>query len=957
MEYRIEFRIKNLEFWAKVIVFVFILYSIFQIPNSAQAAIIINSSSYTSIGGNSSLNNGLVGHWTFDGDKMKNNVTDSSGSGNNGYMFGFTSTSSAITAGKIGQGLNLINNSGSYIKSGLTFSDTFSYSLFIYPRSQANVTNEIIGVGTDYDNSARHIWINGNNNTLNFISQAGGGIYNKPFSYNKWTHIVAINDSTNNLSYLYMDGVLIATSTALVTTQTVVSTIIGNSAYSGYLVDHYYSGILDDVRIYNRALSVAEIKQLYLQGQVTMQATQGGASQGPAFSSLNNGLVGYWTFNNQDMNWATGKALDKSGSGNDGQIIGMSTTTNPTQGKIGQGLKFDGVNNYVNVGLGQNGSLDITSNITMSAWVKPISYISATMDGIIVKCPGMANDGYGLGYYSSGSIVYKYGLNAVGFSLDKPIIYNVWQHITVVWNGTNALLYINGVLADTKAGGNPTAVASPLTVGARYDNNYRFNGYLDDTRIYNRALSATEVKQLYLQGQVTMQATQGGASQGPAFSSLNNGLVGYWTFNNQDMNWATGKALDKSGSGNDGQIMNMSTTTSPVQGKMGQGLKFDGTYNKYVNIGNPSVLQFTSGTNSFTVAAWFKKTANADNNTVIMKQGLTNNLSYGLIGNMNGTFSFRMGKQSVGSDNVTSDVISNGVWHYAVGVYTASTNGMQLYIDGTAPISGTYTMGNLTSDNSLALGNDVGGLDPGDNRAFNGLIDDVRVYNRALSAAEIRQLYIQGSGKIPPILCGTYSVTGQDGLTYGTVVGADGKCWLDRNLGATQVATSKTDTSSYGSYYQWGRLTDGHQIPTSGVTSTGSNGDVPNNGGLFISTTTSPDDWHSPQNNNLWQGVNGTNNPCPTGFRVPTKDEWVALISAASITNKDTAYSSTLKIPVAGYRHRHDGSFFLVGSFGIYWSSSPLSTYAYNLFFGSGSADPADSENRADGYSVRCVKD
>ena len=152
-------------------------------------------------------------------------------------------------------------------------------------------------------------------------------------------------------------------------------------------------------------------------------------------------------------------------------------------------------------------------------------------------------------------------------------------------------------------------------------------------------------------------------------------------------------------------------------------------------------------------------------------------------------------------------------------------------------------------------------------------------------------------------VCGSYSVTGQDGLTYGTVVGADGKCWLDRNLGATRVATSKTDTSGYGSLYQWGRLYDGHQVPTSGTTGTQSTGDVPGNSNFIIGYS----DWRSTQNDNLWQGVSGVNNPCPTGFRLPTQPEFATLVTDAGITNDDTAYSSTLKLPLAGLRDNGGG--------------------------------------------------
>ena len=92
-----------------------------------------------------------------------------------------------------------------------------------------------------------------------------------------------------------------------------------------------------------------------------------------------------------------------------------------------------------------------------------------------------------------------------------------------------------------------------------------------------------------------------------------------------------------------------------------------------------------------------------------------------------------------------------------------------------------------------------------------------------------------------------------EGLTYGYVYNSTtNKIWLDRNLGATQVATSSTDTDAYGWLYQWGRLTDGHQIRTSTTTAILSSTDVPLTDD-FITVAIAPFDWRTPQNDNLWQ--------------------------------------------------------------------------------------------------------
>ena len=182
-----------------------------------------------------------------------------------------------------------------------------------------------------------------------------------------------------------------------------------------------------------------------------------------------------------------------------------------------------------------------------------------------------------------------------------------------------------------------------------------------------------------------------------------------------------------------------------------------------------------------------------------------------------------------------------------------------------------------------------------------------------------------------------------------------GKIWMDRNLGASQVATSSSDAASYGDLYQWGRRADGHQCRTSATTATLSSIDQPANGN-FVLATTSPYDWRSPQNTNLWQGVNGINNPCPSGYRIPTEPELEAERLSWSVNTSVGAFASALKLPMAGNRNTSNGSLFNVGSNGSYWSSTVSSTYSRNLYFSSSNAG-MNTGNRALGVAVRCLKD
>jgi len=147
-----------------------------------------------------------------------------------------------------------------------------------------------------------------------------------------------------------------------------------------------------------------------------------------------------------------------------------------------------------------------------------------------------------------------------------------------------------------------------------------------------------------------------------------------------------------------------------------------------------------------------------------------------------------------------------------------------------------------------------------------------------------------------------------DALDSNDVVDPNGNIWMDRNLGAAQVASSSTDTDAYGNLYQWDRAADGHESRTSGSTSATDATDAP--GHTDFSTGSS--DWRTTQNDNLWQGVNGVNNPCPTGYRVPTEAEITGLV----ITNTATAFSSLLKLPLAGYRNSNNSLLANLGVFG-----------------------------------------
>ncbi len=177
--------------------------------------------------------------------------------------------------------------------------------------------------------------------------------------------------------------------------------------------------------------------------------------------------------------------------------------------------------------------------------------------------------------------------------------------------------------------------------------------------------------------------------------------------------------------------------------------------------------------------------------------------------------------------------------------------------------------------------------------------------------------------------------------------------WLDRNLGASRKATSSTDSQSYGDLFQWGRLSDNHQDRSSDTTSTLSDSDNPGHGN-FIIDAPFPYDWRDPKNDNLWQGVNGTNNPCPSGWRIPTETELDNERKSWNDNNSAGAYASTLKWSVTGYR-LVDGELDRGDAHGYYSSSTVSGNYFRGLTFSSTNSSTHNGF-RARGYAVRCIK-
>ena len=246
----------------------------------------------------------------------------------------------------------------------------------------------------------------------------------------------------------------------------------------------FANAIIDEVKIYNRALSEAEIKKLYLQGLTKIIPV----NSHPML--IERGKVLHLTFEEPSGN----KVYDISGFKNDGTIYGATRTT----GIIGKALKFDGVDDYVEIV--DNPTIQPTDAITVTGWVNLRSF---TQYGGIV-CRGLANNGYFLMLAASDtSLRWEVNTDVSGrvYTHSKTKLeYNKWYHFACTYDGSKIAIYINGKLESTYAGEGKIVYPSArnLYVGrSEYGDKY-LDGIIDEVRIYNRALTEQEIRALYL---------------------------------------------------------------------------------------------------------------------------------------------------------------------------------------------------------------------------------------------------------------------------------------------------------------------------------------------------------------------------------------------------------------------------------------------------------------------------
>ena len=219
--------------------------------------------------------------------------------------------------------------------------------------------------------------------------------------------------------------------------------------------------------------------------------------EGMLDNDVRSGLVGEWKFD-EDVASTSTTTYDATGNNNNGTLTNSPTRATSTC-KVSNCLSFDGVNNYVGVPEATS-TLDVTNALTFAAWIYPTS--TTSYRPIIAKIPPAYGSGYEFAN-SSGTFrtTLRTGVGDCDFT-NGSLTFNTWQHVAATYNGNATSHYINGVFVASSTACTYGAAANnnDLYIGGRSSDSSRFAGSIDDVRIYNRALSADEVKRLYNSG-------------------------------------------------------------------------------------------------------------------------------------------------------------------------------------------------------------------------------------------------------------------------------------------------------------------------------------------------------------------------------------------------------------------------------------------------------------------------
>jgi hypothetical protein len=677
---------------------------------------------------------GLVGWWPFNG-----NANDESGNGHDGTVNGAT-----LTEDRFGLANSAYSFDGTDITipiANTSFQGDFTISLWVQLTSFYSqcsgacyptfLQGENCYFDLGYVNSAGYA---NNQSGVSFSFSQGcavgewSGSVSRAVNVYNWSHISVVGKDA--LVYLYLDGNLVdLTEQEIINQSNTLGSYIkigrGNWSYQ------YFIGQVDDLAIYERAITPEEVSALYGEtGPVMNECTN-------LPSSLSEGLMGYWPL--------CGNAEDVSGNENHGLAIGATPALDRFNNPSGalyfaNELYYD--KDWVKIPID---SMLVDSDYTISVWTKlnldntslyplPAAY-PAVLEGdqcFMTNTYGLSSEYSIGGYYEAGSC----SSDPSGPGWSSPINPANWAQISLVSKNDSTSFYVNGSYITTVESSNQSAgIGRFLKLGRGHVSQDLsiFNGWLDDLAIYNRALSSAEIQELF-----TGEPATPPTACTPLPSNLQQGLVGYWPF--------CGNANDESGNGNDGTV-NGATLTEDRFGNLNSAFYFNGVSDN-IRVFHDSMLNSLP----ITISAWFREeTFTGRWQPLVNKLPCQSNNGYAMHLNLGHPSAYYYSNNdfvniiNLDVQSQSLPIPASGEWHLLTISISDST--FNYYLDGVNFLASSFVgnMGFVTSTISDLYFGKVAGpcIENLPDEAYHhlGSLDDIGIWNRALTPEEVQELY------------------------------------------------------------------------------------------------------------------------------------------------------------------------------------------------------------------------
>ncbi|MFC1600714.1 LamG domain-containing protein, partial [Patescibacteria group bacterium] len=533
----------------------------------------------------------------------------------------------------------------------------------------------------------------------------------------EWQHVAITADRDGFLTF-YVDGDIAGSSNISSTASENWNRTSGTYkiGLDRTAVDEF-GGLIDETRIYNRALTPSEVQDLYRWAP---------------------GPVAHWKL---DENSGT-SVYDNSGNGHNSTAFVGNTSW--IAGKHGSALSFDGANDHVTIADNDAFTVPSGGQITVEAWIKLNKLNDAQIP--ISKMKGSnyewsmqqtAANGAGGGLLTSAGGGYLYAFSSQSLSADR------WYHVAFTADTTSeeVYLYVDGVLSGTDT--TPSGTQAPngtanVQIGESDAGTGDFQGSVDDVRIYNYARTPQQIVQ-------DMNAGH------PAPGSPVGSAVGHWKFDEGYGDTAhdsspQGNNNDLGGSGEDCSDGGTPCPTWTNDGKFGKALYFDDS-SDYVEVADNTDYEFAAG-QSYSISLWYQDDYDYPTNTGLVTKGYhddSQNCPFYLLRIVPAgqpSLNTRDGTCSNEETTTATTDVTDGNWYHIVALRDSDVNQTRIYVNGVLEDEKTtldYQVG--ANSDPLVFMNHY-------NRYTGGILDEIYIFNSALTADQVKLLYNQGKSAV-----------------------------------------------------------------------------------------------------------------------------------------------------------------------------------------------------------------